>query len=87
MAVLALRSCFMRRCVCVRAESSPKPTKGVPPACPPPKISRSLSKKAADKERTETRVDIGLTFLRWLALHAAKRLELDLKLALLLLDT
>ncbi|KAM6903766.1 uncharacterized protein PEZ65_018557 [Lycodopsis pacificus] len=57
------------------------------PRLPPPKKNRrSSAKKASDKERDKTRINIGPVFPRWRALRAAKGLQLDSELALLLLD-
>ncbi|XP_044047151.1 uncharacterized protein LOC122873898 isoform X4 [Siniperca chuatsi] len=53
---------------------------------PPKKKTRSSAKKASDKERGKTRINIGLAFPRWRALRAAEGLQLDSELAFLLLD-
>ncbi|XP_078031905.1 uncharacterized protein LOC144467334 [Epinephelus lanceolatus] len=49
--------------------------------------TRSVAKRAWDRERDKTRVNIGVAFQRWRALRAAKGLQLDAELALLLLDS
>ncbi|XP_078123337.1 uncharacterized protein LOC144528554 isoform X1 [Sander vitreus] len=49
------------------------------------KRSRSSAKKASDRERDKTRVNIGAAFPRWRAVRAAAGLQLDSELALLLL--
>ncbi|XP_029282010.1 uncharacterized protein LOC115004506, partial [Cottoperca gobio] len=70
------------------AEFSPKrPAEGGPPPFPPPKNNkRSSAKKASDKERDKSRINVGPAFPRWRALRAAKGLQLDSELAFLLLD-
>ena len=62
-------------------------SEAAPPQFPPQKKkSRSVAKQAADKERNKTRVNVGAAFPRWRALRAAKGLQVDSELALLLLD-
>ncbi|XP_074469043.1 uncharacterized protein LOC141754103 [Sebastes fasciatus] len=70
------------------AESSKRsPGADLPQFHPPKKrYKRSSAKKASDKERDKTRINIGQAFPRWRNLRAAKGLQLDSELALLLLD-
>ncbi|XP_054461501.1 zinc finger protein 454-like [Anoplopoma fimbria] len=52
----------------------------------PPEKKSCFATKASDKERDKTRINLGPAFPRWRDLRAARGLQLDSELAVLLLD-